>query len=89
VTGANDGEIRTGALSLRKPMILNPYGRILSETCKASDDLVVANLDASLLEMSTGRRWIVTRRRKPYEPLTIPTGLAQDTRTVRFDETGV
>jgi predicted amidohydrolase len=31
-----DDEIRTGVLSLRKPMILAPYGRILAETRKAA-----------------------------------------------------
>jgi hypothetical protein len=67
-------------------MILDPYGRILAETWKAGDDMVVADLDASLLKVSTGRRWIVTRRPELYEPLTVPTGLEQDTRTVRFDK---
>jgi predicted amidohydrolase len=70
-------------------MILDPYGRILAETWKADDDMVVADLDASLLEVSTGRRWIKTRRPKLYEPLTVPTGLEQDTRAVRFDKKGV
>ena len=67
-------------------MILDPYGRILAETRKARDDMVVADLDASLLEVSTGRRWIKTRRPELYEPLTVPTGLEQDTRIVRFDK---
>jgi predicted amidohydrolase len=87
--GVDDNEIRTGLLSLRKPMILDPYGRILAETWKAGDDMVVADLDASLLEVSTGRRWIKTRRPELYEPLTVPTGIEQDTRTVRFDKKGV
>ena len=82
--GVDDDETRTG-----NAMILDPYGRILAETCKASDDVVVADLDASLTEPSTGRRWIVTRRPELYEPLTVPTGLEQDTRTVRFDKKGV
>ena len=72
--GVDDNEIRTGVLSLRKPMILDPYGRILAETWKAGDDMVVADLDASLLEVSTGKRWIKTRRPELYKPLTIPTG---------------
>jgi hypothetical protein len=37
----------------------------------------------------TGRRWIKTRRPELYETLTVPTGLEQDTRTVRFDKKGV
>lgn len=82
--GVDDNEIRTG-----NAMILDPYGRILAETWKAGDDMVVADLDASLLEVSTGRRWIKTRRPELYEPLTVPTGLEQDTRTVRFDKKGV
>jgi len=45
--------------------------------------------DASLLEVSTGKRWIVTRRPKLYGPLTVPTGLERDTRAVRFDKRGV
>jgi predicted amidohydrolase len=82
--GVDDDEIRTG-----NAMILDPYGRILAETWKTDDDMVVADLNASLLEVSTGRRWIVTRRPELYESLTVPTGLEQDTRTVRFDKKGV
>jgi predicted amidohydrolase len=82
--GVDDDEIRTG-----NAMILDPYGRILAETWKAGDDMVVADLDSSLLEVSTGRRWIQTRRPELYEPLTVPTGFEQDTRTVRFDKKGV
>ena len=82
--GVDDDEIRTGNAT-----VLDPYGRILAETWKAGDDMVVADLDASLSEVSTGRRWIKTRRPELYEPLTVPTGLEQDTRTVRFDKKGV
>jgi len=82
--GVDDNEIRTG-----NAMILDPYGRILAETWKAGDDMVVADLDASLLEVSTGKRWIKTRRPELYGSLTVPTGLEQDTRTVRFDKKGV
>jgi hypothetical protein len=82
--GVDDDEIRTG-----NAMVHDPYGRIPAETWKAGDDLVIANLDASSLEVSAGRRWIVTRRPEPYAPLTVPTGLEQDTRSVRFDKKGV
>jgi predicted amidohydrolase len=82
--GVDDDEIRTG-----NAMVLDPYGRILCETWKAGDDMVVADLDASLLDVSTGNRWIKTRRPELYAPLTVPTGLEQDTRTVRFDKKGV
>jgi hypothetical protein len=51
--------------------------------------MVVADHDTSLLEVRTGRRWIKTHRPELYEPLTIPTGQEQDTRTVRFDKKGV
>jgi len=82
--GVDDNEIRTG-----NAMILDPYGRILAETCEAGDDMVVADLDASLREHNTGRRWIRTRRPELYGMLTQHTGIEQDTRTVRFDKKGV
>lgn len=82
--GVDDDEIRTG-----NAMIIDPYGRILAETWKADDDMVVADLDASLPEHSTGRRWIRTRRPELYGLLTVPTGLEEDTRTVRFDQKGI
>jgi predicted amidohydrolase len=82
--GVDDDEIRTG-----NAMILDPYGRILAETWKAGDDMVIADLDASLLDQCTGRRWIRTRRPELYGPLTVHTGVEQDTRSVRFDAKGV
>ncbi len=82
--GVDDDEIRTG-----NAMILDPYGRIIVETCKAGDDMVIADLDASLLEQCTGRRWIKSRRPELYGPLTVPTGIEQDTRTLRFDQKGI
>jgi predicted amidohydrolase len=82
--GVDDDEIRTG-----NAMIIDPYGRILAETWKAADDMVVADLDFSLLDVSTGRRWIKTRRPELYVPLTVPTGLERETRQVRFDGQGV
>jgi hypothetical protein len=51
--------------------------------------MVVADLQASLREHNTGRRWIKTRRPELYGLLTQRTGLEQDTRTVRFDKQGV
>ena len=77
--GVDDDEIRTG-----NSMIIDPYGRILVETCKADDDMVVADLDPSLLTHATGRRWIRTRRPELYGPLAVPTGLEEDIRSVRF-----
>jgi predicted amidohydrolase len=79
--GVDDDEIRTG-----NAMILDPYGRILAETWKASDDMVIADLDASLLADSTGRRWMRARRPQLYPPLTVPTGMECDTRKLKFEE---
>jgi len=78
--GIDDDEIRTG-----NAMILDPYGRIITETCKPADDMVIADLDAALLDRCTGRRWMRARRPHLYTPLTIPTGMEQPTRTVRFN----
>ena len=78
--GVDDDEIRTG-----NAMILDPYGRILAETWKAADEMVVADLDGSLLEKSTGRRWIRTRRPELCGPLASATGSEEDTRKVRFE----
>jgi len=82
--GIDDNEVRTG-----NAMIIDPYGRILAETWQADDVLVVADLDASLCERNTGRRWIKTRRPELYGSLAEPTGQEQDTRAVRFDGQGV
>ena len=79
--GVDDDEIRTG-----NAMIIDPYGRILAETWKAGDDMVIARLNSNLLKKSTGRRWIRTRRPELYSPLTIHTGKEQDTRSARFEQ---
>lgn len=83
--GVDGDEIRTG-----NAMILDPYGRVLAETCKADDCMVVAELNASLRDNCTGVRWIKTRRPDLYETLAVPTGLEKDIRSSRFpDEAGV
>ena len=79
--GVDDDEIRTG-----NAMVLDPYGRVLAETSKAGDDVVIADLDRSLLDDSTGRLWIRARRPELYKPLTVPTGLERDTRQLKFEE---
>jgi predicted amidohydrolase len=79
--GHDDDEIRTG-----NAMILDPYGEIIAETRSTDDAMVVADLDAALLETSSGRRWLRARRPELYGPLTRPTGREQTTRTVRFGE---
>ncbi len=76
-----DDEIRTG-----NAMILDPYGRILAETWKAADKMVIADLDARLLADATGRSWIRARRPDLYAPLTVPTGRECNTRTLKFEE---
>jgi predicted amidohydrolase len=79
--GVDDDEIRTG-----NAMVLDPYGRILAETWKAADAMVVADLDPSLLAEATGRKWIRARRPDLYMPLTVPTGLECDVRKLKFEE---
>ena len=82
--GPDGDEIRTG-----NAMIIDCYGRILAETTKAGDDMVVANLDPGLLDNCTGRRWITTRRPELYDTIAKPTGKEIDTRTSRFDQKGI
>ena len=81
--GPDDDEIRTG-----NAMIIDPYGRILSETWKAGNDMVTAQMDPELLVNATGRRWLKTRRPDLYGPLAEKTGLEEDTRKIRFDNKG-
>jgi predicted amidohydrolase len=77
--GLDDGEVRTG-----NAMILDPYGRILNETWAAGDAMVVADLEAELQEISTGRRWMRGRRPELYASLAKRTGKELDPRTARF-----
>jgi len=79
--GLDGEEIRTGNAT-----ILDPYGRVMAETWKAGDDMIVADLDASLRDKCTGVRWIKTRRPELYHSLTIRTGRERDTRSVRFGQ---
>jgi predicted amidohydrolase len=79
--GVDDDEIRTG-----NAMVLDPYGRILAETSRAGDDMVVADLDASLLEKATGRLWIQARRPALYGELSVPTGRERDAHELKFEE---
>lgn len=79
--GVDDDEIRTG-----NAMILDPYGRILTEFTKADDGMVVADLDGALLEHATGRLWIAARRPELYGLLTRRTGLERDVHELKFEE---
>src|SRR5262245_61534335 len=78
--GQDDDEVRTG-----NAMVIDCYGRIINESKSISDDMVVADLDASLRDRCTGVRWIKARRPELYEGLTRPTGREMDTRSVRFE----
>ncbi len=78
--GIDDDEVRTG-----NAMILDPYGRILTETWAAEDTMVTAELNRSLIQHSSGRRWMQARRPELYSLLTARTGIERTTREVRFD----
>ena len=77
--GVDDDEVRTG-----NAMILDPYGRILSETDSVDDDIVISDLDPALRDNATGVRWLTTRRPELYGPLAAPTGTERATRDSRF-----
>jgi len=79
--GADDDEVRTG-----NAMILDPYGRIIEETWAAADAMVSAELDLSLLAMSTGRRWTHGRRPELYHILTERQGYERDAISARFSD---
>jgi predicted amidohydrolase len=79
--GPDDDEIRTG-----NAMILDPYGEVIAETRAAADAMVAADLDASILPTSSGRRWLRARRPELYASLARRTGEELDTRQVRFGE---
>ncbi|MFZ4695653.1 MAG: nitrilase family protein [Verrucomicrobiia bacterium] len=79
--GVDDDEVRTG-----NAMVLDPYGRVLVETWKARDEMLVCDLDGRLLARATGRRWIRSRRPELYALLAKRTGIERDTRQVRFEE---
>jgi predicted amidohydrolase len=79
--GVDDDEIRTGNAA-----IFDPYGRILAETSKAGDDMVVADLDASLLDRATGRLWTLARRPALYHEIGVPTGRERDAHQLKLEE---
>jgi len=78
--GQDDDEVRTG-----NAMVIDCYGRIIAESKAIEDDLLIADLDASLRERCTGARWIKARRPALYQPLTMRTGREMNTRAVRFE----
>lgn len=62
--GEDSGEVRTG-----NAMVIDCYGRIINETWRARDELVVGDCDLSLLDRCTGRRWLRGRRPELYQRL--------------------
>jgi len=79
--GEDHGEVRTG-----NAMLIDCYGRIINETWKARDEIVCGELDLSLLERCTGRRWIRGRRPALYGPLCEASGKELDPITARFSD---
>lgn len=77
--GIDDDEVRTG-----NAMVIDPYGRILAETWKAGDDMVVADLDTDLLDRSSGRRWMKGRRPELYQEIGAVSGKEISAREARF-----
>ncbi|MBI4923947.1 MAG: acyltransferase [Devosia nanyangense] len=65
--GEDNGEVRTG-----NAMILDCYGRIVTETSAVGDAMVVADLDLDLQPLCSGRRWLRGRRPELYGELTAP-----------------
>lgn len=79
--GVDDDEIRTG-----NAMVLDPYGRVLAESRRAEEEIVVADLDLSLLGQATGRKWRKARRPELYGRLCERTGDERTTRELKFEE---
>ena len=79
--GVDDDEIRTG-----NAMVLDPYGRILAETWKAADGMVITDLDPGLLTHATGRKWMQARRPELYQMLGVRTGRERDARQMKFEQ---
>lgn len=78
--GRDQDEIRTG-----NAMIIDPYGRIVIESTAIEDDMVVADLDLTLVAESSGQRWMTGRRPELYTSLTQSRGDERSARATRFD----
>jgi predicted amidohydrolase len=79
--GEDSGEVRTG-----NAMVIDCYGRIINETWRARDELVVAECDLSLLDRCTGRRWMRGRRPELYQRLTERDGREMSPIEARFSD---
>ncbi len=77
--GLDDDEVRTG-----NAMLIDCYGRIIAETWKAGDEMVVGDLDMSLQHNCTGRRWLKGRKPHLYGPIAQRSGREVDPRKARF-----
>lgn len=77
--GLDDDEIRTD-----NAMVIDPYGRIITESLLVEDDMVIADLDLNLLPTSNGRRWLTGRRPELYRVIIETLGYEIDIRRVRF-----
>jgi hypothetical protein len=79
--GVDDDEVRTG-----NSMVIDPYGRILNETTKSDEDMVIADLCGDLLPQSTGRLWMQARRPELYRSLAQRTGCEREMRSLKSAE---
>jgi predicted amidohydrolase len=79
--GEDSGEVRTG-----NAMVIDCYGRIINETWRARDELVVGDCDLSLLDRCTGRRWLRGRRPELYQRLTERDGREMSPMDARFSD---
>lgn len=77
--GRDDDEVRTG-----NAIILDPYGEVLAESKAIGNDMVIAELDLSLIPTSNGKRWMKARRPELYSLIAQRTGEEEETRKVRF-----
>lgn len=79
--GLDDDEVRTG-----NSMIIDCYGRIMTEVKEPDDEMVIADLDLDMLPLCTGRRWMRGRRPDLYGILSQSTGAEFAPREARFSE---
>jgi predicted amidohydrolase len=78
--GRDDDEVRTG-----NSMIIDAYGRVIVEAEEPREQMLIADLDLSMRDRSTGTRWMRARRPELYGALIENTGNEEDTRNVRFE----
>lgn len=78
--GRDEDELRTG-----NSMIIDPYGRIIAESTAIEDDIVTALIDLTLVDESSGQRWMSGRRPELYSVLSARRGDERSARATRFD----